>query len=178
LRIITGNLRGRQIHPPSFFHDRPTTDYAKESLFNIITNSFEYEKINVLDLFAGTGNISYEFASRGCNNITCVELNKKYCDFIKKTLNDFNVLQVKVINSDVFYFLKHIDKKFSVIFADPPYNLDKIVELPELIFKNNLLENEGIFILEHGNNNKFDNNEYFVEERVYGAVHFTFFKYK
>ena len=175
MRIISGENKGRRIPVPGSFKARPTTDFAKEALFNIIANHFNFEKIHVLDLFSGTGSIGYEFASRGAERVDMVELNKRYSDFIRKTIQHLGLRQVQIYNKDVFRAIPHIKDKYDIVFADPPYNLDKIPEIPEIIFNNNILLKNGWFILEHGRNLDFSGHSHFRELRKYGSVHFSIF---
>ncbi len=178
MRIISGTHRGRVIHPPKNLPVRPTTDFAKESLFNILNNHFDYEDLKVLDLFCGTGNITYEFASRGSNDITSVDDNYHCCEFVKKTIAVFNMDQVKVIKSEAFSFLKKTAGTYNIIFADPPYEMEaeKFQQLPELVFSKNLLKPEGCLIIEHGEQTDFSKYPNFFEHRKYGNVNFSFFK--
>ncbi len=174
MRIIGGTFKGRQLKG-KIFEARPTTDFAKESLFNILNNYFYFDQISVLDLFAGSGSISFEFASRGCNSIDLVELNfnnyKSICDNIEY----FGMKQIHPIKTDVYHFLTNCKKQYHIIFADPPYDAEGINELPDIIFSQNLLKPEGWFILEHSKYFKFNDHPHFWQERKYGAVHFTFF---
>lgn len=177
MRIVSGKFRKKNIVPPKNFKARPTTDMAKESLFNILENMYEFESLKILDLFGGTGSISYEFASRGCSEITSVEINFKHHAFIKKTIEELELQeQVKVIRKDAFVFIKKINKNYDIIFADPPYDLENLEIIPEKIFENNLLKNGGMFIFEHSDKFDFRKNPYFSFHKKYGSVNFTFFK--
>lgn len=176
MRIIGGKYQRHQIHPPGGFKARPTTDIAKEALFNILENQFIIEEIEVLDLFSGSGNISYEFASRNCQLIWAVENNPLHISFIRKTCEALKMNQVKIFKADVFTFLKHPRHSFDLIFADPPFSHERIDELPGLVFSNQWLKNNGILIIEHDKNTVFSQNGHFFEERRYGHVHFSFFK--
>ncbi|MBN1183469.1 MAG: RsmD family RNA methyltransferase [Bacteroidales bacterium] len=176
MRIISGINKGKRIDPGKRFKARPTTDFAKEGLFNVITNHFNIEDISVLDLFAGTGSISYEFASRGCQSIDTVELNPMHFDFIKKTASDLNYTQLKVYRADCIKFITNAKKSYSLIFADPPYDFQKIPEIPQLIFDNEILQPGGWFILEHGGKNNFTSHEKFFNHKKYGNVNFSIFK--
>jgi 16S rRNA (guanine966-N2)-methyltransferase len=178
MRIVSGTHRGRSIHPPKNLTVRPTTDFAKESLFNILNNHVDFETLKVLDLFCGTGNITYEFLSRGCSDITSVDSNYHCCEFIKKTIADLQFPKSRVIKSDVFTFLKSGPGKFDLIFADPPYDLDKIDQIPDLILSNECLKPEGWMIIEHGPRTDLSEKPHFVEKRVYGNVNFSFFQYQ
>ena len=178
MRIVSGSHKGRVVRPPKFFKDRPTTDMAKEALFNIINNSFVYDEIRVLDLFSGTGSIAFEFASRGCNDIICVDKNYKYTEFIKRTALDFEFNLIKVIKYDVFKFIEKSNQKFDVIFADPPYDLSNLIEIPNAIFTNNLLADNGLLIVEHPDKISFNNSPNINEHRNYSRVNFSFFSNK
>lgn len=178
MRIISGTHKGRRINPPKNLPVRPTTDFAKESLFNILNNYIDFEGLKVLDLFCGTGNITFEFASRGSTYITSVDDNYQCCEFVKKTITEIKMPQVKVIKSDAFSFLKKIANKYQLIFSDPPYEMEwqKFELIPELVFDKKLLQPEGILIIEHGVNTDFSKHPDFWEHRKYGNVNFSFFK--
>jgi 16S rRNA (guanine966-N2)-methyltransferase len=175
MRIIGGNLKSIRFEPPKNIPTRPTTDFAKEGLFNIINNSFDFEGIKMLDLFGGTGSISYEFASRGCEDITTVEIFPKCADFIKATALKHNLKAIRVLKMDVFKFIETAHQKFDVIFAGPPYPLPNLNTIPDLIFKYQLLQGEGWFILEHNPNHKFENHPHFYKSRNYGTTIFSIF---
>ena len=178
MRIINGTHKGRRINPPKSITARPTTDFAKEGLFNILNNYIDFEGLKVLDLFCGTGNITFEFASRGAMEITSVDDNYNCCEFVKKTISDFKMSQVKVIKADVFSFLKKSVNTHSLIFADPPYEMEpeKFDAIPELIFSKELLQPKGLLIIEHGARTEFSKHKLFFEHRKYGNVNFSFFK--
>lgn len=176
MRIVSGIHRGRNIHPPKNLPVRPTTDFAKESLFNILNNRIEFDQCNVLDLFSGTGNIAYEFISRGVERITCIDSNAMCCAFIKKTLTELNMPAGKVIKMDVFQFLKNNVVPYDLIFADPPYDMEGFEELTTTILQGKHLSEEGILVVEHGPRTKLDQLPGFTEHRHYGNVHFSFFK--
>lgn len=178
MRIISGKFRGKKIIPPGNLPVRPTTDFAKEALFNYLSNNFDFEGLKIVDLFCGTGNITYEFASRGVHDITCVEVNFKCTEFIKRTINQLQISTIKVINSDVFKFINYSNEKYDIIFADPPYDLDKTKELPEKIFEKQLLKEDGLLIIEHPEEKDFSDNPHFDEKRRYGKVNFSFFQNK
>jgi 16S rRNA (guanine(966)-N(2))-methyltransferase RsmD len=148
MRIISGTHRGKTIQPPKIFKARPTTDMAKESLFNILNMDFDLTEVQVLDLFGGTGGISYEFASRGAQAIDVVELNYHHVSFIKQTAQDLGFSQIKTYKLNAFVFLKTCTKSYDIIFADPPYEMDGIDELPDIIFSKPLLKPDGYFIFE------------------------------
>lgn len=176
MRIITGILKGRRLTPTENLPIRPTTDMAREGLFNILNNILDYEELSVLDLFSGTGAVSFEFISRGVREVTAIEINSKCTDFIKKSALQFGVNNLHVVRSDVFDLLKRAYKKFDVIFADPPYQLEDLPTLPDLIFERQMLVDGGIFILEHSKEHSFENHPCFWQHRKYGKVNFTFFK--
>ncbi len=178
MRIIGGSFRGRRFNPPHFFKARPTTDFAKESLFNLINNRIDLEGTRVLDLFAGTGSISYEFMSRGCACVDAVDINPKYLSYIQNTANVISpdAKVVCTIKADVLLFLKKKELDYDLIFADPPYDLPELAQLPDLIFQNSSLKEGCIVIIEHSAKNNFAEHHHFVELRNYGSVNFSFFK--
>jgi len=176
MRIVGGDLSGRKIPNPKRFDARPTTDVAKESLFNILNNDYYFDEINVLDLFAGSGSISFEFASRGTESITSVEKNPIHAKFIEQTAEFFQIESIIVLNSDAFKFLELTSTKYDVVFADPPYDLENVEKIPDILFEKELLKKDGVFILEHSKRYSFKNHSHFKKEKKYGKVHFTFFE--
>ncbi|HOG41567.1 MAG TPA: RsmD family RNA methyltransferase [Bacteroidales bacterium] len=176
MRIIGGSLKGKTIIPPSGLKARPTTDFAKEGLFNVLTNEIEFEETSVLDLFAGTGSISFEFASRGCKEIVAVEMNPMQADFIRKTAGKLGLSSLIVVRHNVFDFINICTRRFDIVFADPPYQLEGIDTIPDRVIEHNILADNGYLILEHPNELNFTGYPYFVKEKRYGNVHFTFFK--
>jgi 16S rRNA (guanine966-N2)-methyltransferase len=176
VRIITGKYRGRQLHPPANLPVRPTTDFAKEGLFNVLNNLIDFEEVRVLDLFSGTGSLAFEFFSRGAIGVTAVETDKKCVAFINRTVQLLNAENISVINADVFSYLKRPYESFDLIFADPPYEMEKIEEIPGLIFQSQILKQKGWFILEHSRNQDFTTHLLFQQHRKYGNVNFTFFR--
>ncbi len=176
MRIISGTFRGKQIHPPKNFKARPTTDFAKESLFNILLNHYDIEELDVLDLFSGTGSISYEFASRGARTIVALEREHAHFNFIRRTCQELEMDMVNVIRGDAFRYLKRPYQSFDIIFADPPYDIPLLETLPDLVFGSEILAKEGTFILEHSASHSFTSHDHFNEHRKYGGVNFTFFK--
>lgn len=176
MRIIGGTHKGKVIRPPQGLPVRPTTDLAKESLFNILNNRIDFEETKVLDLFAGTGNISLEFASRNAPSVLAVEQNFKCVNFISETAKSLNFTNLKVIRADAFAFIKKINSKFDLIFADPPYDLKLFEKIYEKVFLHDLLCDEGVLIIEHDRYVQFEKYEFFLEERKYGKVHFSFFQ--
>jgi 16S rRNA (guanine(966)-N(2))-methyltransferase RsmD len=175
MRIVSGTHKGRVIKVPSNLTMRPTTDFAKESIFNILNNHFEFDGLKILDLFCGTGNISYEFASRGCADITSVDSNYSCCDFVKKASATFGMKQIKVIKTDAFSFLKKATIPYHIIFCDPPYDLENIESIPPLVFENHLLKPDGWLIVEHGERTDLSKLDHFIEHRKYGHVNFSIF---
>jgi 16S rRNA (guanine966-N2)-methyltransferase len=176
LRIIGGKYKGRRINPPENFKARPTTDFAREGLFNILNNRVDFETINVLDLFSGTGSISYEFASRGAASIHLVEKDLKHISGIRRILKDLDFRNVKPIHIDVRAYLKTCSVKYDIVFADPPYGLSWIRELPDLVTQSGVIKEDGFFILEHPRDLSFTGHELFFEHRHYGGVNFSFFR--
>ena len=176
MRIISGTHKRKIIKLPKSFKARPTTDIAKEGLFNIILNNFYFEEIKVLDLFSGTGSISYEFASRGVKNITCVEINQKHFSFIHKTIKELKFeSQIKVKKNSLMRFCKSCKESFDIIFADPPFDLENLEIIPDLIFDNNLDNENAWVIVEHPIRIDFSKHQYFYEKRKYGLVNFSIF---
>lgn len=176
MRIISGKLGGRRLHPPSKMpYTRPTTDIAKEGLFNILQNNLEFEGIKTLDLFGGTGSISYELGSRGAANQTIVEKDPAMGAFIEKTIKELGLTQLKLVKMDVFKFIETCNDQFDFIFAGPPYALDAIDELPKRIHSFGLLKPAGIFVLEHTPRNGYEGFDLFVQTRSYGTTLFSFF---
>jgi len=178
MRVIGGTLKGRIFSPEKNFRSRPTTDMAKESLFNILANIIDFEEIKALDLFSGTGSISYELASRGCKNILSIENDFYHYKFIIKCIEELNLQQIiKPIKQDVFAFLQREEfSDFDLIFADPPFDLSNIKLLPQLILNSSLLKKDGLLIIEHGSEHNFSNIQFFWQVRHYGKVFFSFFK--
>lgn len=174
MRIISGKYRGRHIPVRKNFPSRPTTDFAKEGLFNILNNNFDFEGLQVLDLFSGTGSISYEFASRGAI-VTSVELNYKSYRFIQETASKLELNSIRVIKADTLKFIEKDTADYDIIFADPPYQLKEIAQLPELIMTKGLLKKNGWFILEHSDQTQFAENEFKINRRNYGSVNFSIF---
>lgn len=176
MRLISGSHAGRVLRVPAGLPVRPTTDLAKESLFNILNNRVDFEGLKVLDLFSGTGNISLEFASRGAGQVLSVDSNPKCIDFLSKTARSFGFEHVVTIRSDVFRFLARPAGSFDIVFADPPYDMASRETLPGLIFGSNFLLVDGWLIVEHDSRISFKKEPGFAEERKYGKVHFSFFR--
>ncbi len=176
MRIISGVHGGRRINPPAKMpYTRPTTDIAKEGLFNVIQNNLDIETLSVLDLFGGTGCISYELASRGAPDITIVEKDNQMYDFIKKTSQDLAFTNFKLVKGDVFKFIESATRQYDFIFAGPPYALATIDELPKKIFEKKLLRTGGWFVLEHTPRNDYKKYAHYKTERNYGTTIFSIF---
>ena len=175
MRIIGGSFKGRIIDPPSGFKARPTTDLARESLLNILNNRYDFSTVSLLDLFAGTGAISYEFASRGTGEIDIVETERRYCEFIGNTVHKLGISNAHVHRIDVRDFLKVCHKQYDIIFADPPYDITWLRDLPGLVFRSGAVNETSLFILEHPKAYDFRDDPHFSEHRNYGSVNFTFF---
>jgi len=176
MRIISGTLGGRRIHPPKEMpYTRPTTDIAKEGLFNILQNQLGIEGIKTLDLFGGTGSISYELASRGAADLTVIEKDQKMFDFIKKTIAELKIENIRIYKTDVFKFLESTAEKFDFIFAGPPYALENIDDIPKVIAEKQVLAPGGWFVLEHTPRNNYASFPLFKAERNYGTTVFSFF---
>lgn len=176
MRIISGTLGKRKINTPKNLILRPTTDQAKEGLFNILSNRYFFDELQVLDLFSGTGGISYEFISRGAISVTAVEKNLIHFKFISSIKNDFQMENLQLFKNDVFKFLEFNTQAFNLIFADPPFDLPDLGTIPDVIFEKSHLSEKGVFILEHPASFNFANHKYFSELRKYGKVHFSFFE--
>ena len=175
MRIISGKYKGRRIAPPKNLPVRPTTDMSKEALFNVLNNHFNFSELKVLELFAGTGSISYEFGSRGCSPILCVDGDMGCVNFIKKTAKEFE-FDITAIKSDVFTFLEKHSGNYDIIFADPPYDLNWLSDIPDMVINSELMNSDSIFIMEHPKSISFGSHPLFSEHRHYGSVNFTFFK--
>jgi 16S rRNA (guanine(966)-N(2))-methyltransferase RsmD len=176
MRIISGTYRGRKLHPPANLHLRPTTDFAKEALFNVLNNKVDYEQLRVLDLFAGTGSISYEFVSRGCKSVTALDKEPRCVGFIHSTALDLKMVSLYPVKANAMTFVKQSFDKWDLVFADPPYDLRELADLPELVLGGNILQHGGLFILEHPKKYDFSKIPGFDQHRNYGEVNFTFFR--
>ncbi len=175
-RIISGKFRGKIIKAPGSLPVRPTTDFAKESLFNILNNHFYFDEIKALDLFAGTGNLSYELASRGCEDLSIVDQNTKCCQFIEKTMNQLGFADSAIVHrSEALEFIKRDYQSYDLILADPPYDYEGYEHLVEQIFFKKLLAKNGMLVLEHDSMSDLSELEHFHESRKYGKVRFSFF---
>ena len=176
MRIIGGRLKGKTIEPPQGYKARPTTDFAKEGLFNVLNNEYELEGLQVLDLFGGTGGISFEFASRGASMVYCVAMLPLHSNFIRSQAAKFGLKNLTVVRHNVFEFLEICREKFDIIFADPPYALEDLATIPDKVFAKDILHPGAYFILEHPADYDFSQHPYFLKERKYGNVHFSFFE--
>ena len=174
MRIIGGKHKGKNIIAPKNLPVRPTTDFAKESLFNILNNRIVFEDCKLLELFAGPGNIGYEFSSRGCEEITSVDVNFQCIQFIKRMNKEFQ-FKNRVIRSEAIRFLKQCKEQYNFIFADPPYQMEGINNIPTLVFEKEILKPDGILVIEHKKNLNFSKHSNFQENRHYGRVNFSFF---
>ncbi|HLV50769.1 MAG TPA: 16S rRNA (guanine(966)-N(2))-methyltransferase RsmD, partial [Flavobacterium sp.] len=179
MRIISGKYKGRRINAPKNLPVRPTTDLSKEALFNILNHHFSFSGLKVLDLFAGTGNISYEFASRGAEPVVSVDTDYGCVNFIKKTAQQFD-MDITAIKSDVYKFLERNKSEYDLIFADPPYNFsqEQFEKIITLIFENELISEDGMVIIEHSPHTKMEHLEHFSNNRKYGSSIFSFFEYE
>ncbi|WP_133777670.1 RsmD family RNA methyltransferase [Pedobacter nutrimenti] len=176
MRIIGGKLKGIRMNAPERLPVRPTTDMAKEALFNILYNLYDFEECNVLDLFCGTGNISIEFASRGIPSITAVDKHSGCVYWVKSVIEKYDLPAIDVVKADVFKFLDQHKKSYQIIFADPPYNLPTIPLIPQMVMKNNLLTDNGILIVEHPSLLRLEGQPGYKETRKYGNSSFSFFE--
>ena len=174
MRIITGQYKGRHFDIPRSFKARPTTDFAKENIFNVLMGYINFEGSSALDLFAGTGSISLELLSRGCNDVVSVEMDRDHVIFIKQCVAKLGTMDHTLVRADAFRFLKSCKKQFDFIFADPPYALPTLPEIPDKLLP--LLKEDGVFVFEHGKQYDFSNHPRFVEHRAYGSVNFSLFK--
>ena len=181
MRIITGKYKGRHFDIPRTFKARPTTDFAKENIFNVLTQYIDFEGAEALDLFSGTGSITLELLSRGCSRVVSIELDRDHHRFIQQCLQkllsqrDPSVIPLR---TDVFRYIKSCKQQFDFIFADPPYALKELHTIPNLIFGRRLLKEDGIFVFEHGKDHDFSDDPHFVEHRSYGSVNFSIFRIK
>lgn len=175
MRIISGKYKSRRFKVPSKFKARPTTDFARESLFNILNNMIEWEETTALDLFSGTGSVAFELVSRGCPRVVSVEQNNNHYTFICSVKDKLDADELWPLKADVFKYLKSGHEKFDLIFADPPYELGEAIKIPDLLFKKELLKPNGLLVLEHSKKLGFTEHANFHKEKVYGSVHFSFF---
>ncbi len=175
MRIISGKYRGHVLRPPTGLPVRPTTDRAKESLFNILENKYYIDQLTILDLFSGTGNIAFEFASRGATEVVCVDKYPKCCKYIYSEAQKMGLSQIHTVTEDVLHFIKNCPAQYTIIFADPPYDMPNQEDLIGLIFEKELLKENGMLIWEHHKNLTFKNLKHYAETRNYGDSAFSFF---
>ena len=184
MRIITGRYKGRHFDVPRTFKARPTTDFAKENIFNVHMGFIDFDGARALDLFAGTGSITLELLSRGCSQVVSVELDRDHHRFIQQCIaklqgennGQHSTFNVQCLRADAFRFIKGSHQQFDFIFADPPYALKELPQIPDLVFTHDLLAPDGIFVFEHGKDNDFSRHPHFVEHRSYGSVNFSLFR--
>ena len=174
MRVITGKYKGRHFDVPRTFKARPTTDFAKENLFNVLRAYVDFEETRALDLFAGTGSITLELLSRGCPRVVAVEREASHHAFIQSVLRALDDRAGRVLRADALKFIPRCREQFDLVFADPPYALAELPELPDRVFGSALLADGGLFVLEHGKDHRFDGHPCFVEHRAYGSVNFSF----
>jgi 16S rRNA (guanine(966)-N(2))-methyltransferase RsmD len=175
MRIISGKYKSRRFEAPKNFKARPTTDFAKENIFNVIGNLIDLEDAVALDLFSGTGSIAFELISRGCKEVVCVEKDPVHYAFIQKVQTALAAENLRPVKTDAFKYIASTQQTFDFIFADPPYSLPALSQIPEMIFSRRLLKPESVFILEHPQEYDFSRLPFFVQQRVYGAVNFSVF---
>lgn len=175
MRVIGGKYRNRRLHPPKEMEARPTTDHAKEGLFNVLQHSVPLEGIRVLDLFAGTGNISLEFLSRGAAEVISIEQDRKLFEFMQRTARDLQERSWRMVKADVFSFLRTHRGSYDIVFADPPFHMEGIERIADAVFANELLEGDGSLIIEHSERVDLSGMDGFTRTREYGVVHFSFF---
>ena len=177
MRVITGKYRGRHFDVPRSFKARPTTDFAKENLFNVLRSYLDFDEgPTALDLFAGTGSITLELLSRGCSRVVSVEKDPQHYAFIRSVIEKLQDLSADPVRGDVLRYIEKCREQFDFIFADPPYVLKELPQLPDLILSRRLLRPDGLFVLEHGSANEFSAHPLFLEHRAYGSVNFSFFR--
>ncbi len=176
MRIITGKYKGRHFEVPRSFKARPTTDFAKENLFNVLRGYLDFEGATALDLFAGTGSITLELLSRGCSHVVSIEKDPLHYRVIEEFLYRLGDENACLIRGDVFKFLSSTREQFDLIFADPPYTLPNIPDIPDLVLERDLLLPDGVFVLEHGKRDSFESHPRFIEHRAYGSVNFSIFR--
>lgn len=176
MRIIRGKYGRRRFDVPTNITARPTTDFARENIFNVLENLVDFEGLKALDLFAGTGAITFEFASRGCESVTAVEMAATQYSFIKKVIGQLKADNIFAVRGDVFKFAEKTSQKYDIIFADPPYNLPNFEEVPSLILNSKMLKEDTIVVIEHSKNFDFSDLPHFYQHRTYGSVNFSIFK--
>lgn len=176
MRIITGLYKGRHFDVPRSFKARPTTDFAKENIFNVLNGYIDFDGAAALDLFSGTGSISLEMLSRGCRPVVSVEADRDHARFIAECMKKIGTADNVLVRGDVFRFIRKCHSRFDLIFADPPYALEQLPQIPQLVLDSQLLNDGGIFVFEHGKNHDFSSHPRFVEHRSYGSVNFSLFR--
>ena len=177
MRVISGIYKRRHFEIPHTFKARPTTDFAKENIFNVLANYMDFdEATRALDLFSGTGSISIELVSRGCGQVISIEKDRAHHAFICRIMQEVKTDKCLPIRGDVFKFIQRNEQPFDLIFADPPYQLAELTTLPDLIFNRNQLKENGLFVLEHGKGHNFETHPHFIERRTYGSVNFSLFR--
>jgi len=176
MRVIGGQLKGIRLSPPTNLPVRPTTDLAKEALFNILQNRLNWKDTEALDLFSGTGNITIELASRGVKKVIAVDQHPKCCSFIKEQKIKHGLMAIEIVRADVLKYIPQCKQSFDFIFADPPYDLPQLTRIPDLIFQNELLNEGGILVLEHPTTRKIEQHPHFIEQRKYGYSSFSIFQ--
>lgn len=176
MRVITGKYKGRHFEVPRSFKARPTTDFAKENLFNVLQGYLDFEDAEAMDLFAGTGSITLELLSRGCSRVVTVEKDPLHYSFITGFIDKLGDRNCYPVRADVFRYLARLNEQFDFIFADPPYALPNISEIPDMVLERNLLKPDGVFVLEHGKADDFSDHPRLVDHRQYGSVNFSLFK--
>ncbi|MEI7490242.1 MAG: RsmD family RNA methyltransferase [Bacteroidota bacterium] len=176
MRIVSGTYKGRKLHPPGNLPVRPTTDFAREALFNVLNNLIDYESTRVLDLFAGTGAISFEFISRGCKSVTSIDNHPRCVSYIHKTVLELKMMNLFPVKANAMTYAKQALGAWDLVFADPPYDLPQLPTLPELVLSDTLLVPGGLFILEHPKKYDFSKFPGFEQHRNYGEVNFSFFR--
>lgn len=176
MRIITGIYKGRHFEIPRTFKARPTTDFAKENIFNVMNSYLDFDGATALDLFSGTGSISLELVSRGCSRVISVEQDRQHHAFIAQCVRSLGTDACTPLRTDAFRFIKACKVKFDFIFADPPYALETLPEIPRMVMEKDMLNDGGVFVFEHGKRNDFSALPWLVEHRAYGSVNFSIFK--
>ncbi len=176
MRIVTGIYKGRHFDIPRSFKARPTTDFAKENIFNVLTGYVDFDGATALDLFSGTGSIALELVSRGCRTVVSVEMDRDHHRFIQECLKKLGTDACVPVRGDVFRFVKSCRQQYDFIFADPPYALKELPQIPDLVLQKGLLKEEGLFVFEHSKDYDFSAHPQFVEHRQYGSVNFTLFR--
>lgn len=176
MRIIRGKYGRRRFDVPTNITARPTTDFARENIFNVLENIYDFEGLTALDLFGGTGAISFEFLSRGCEHVTTVEQASTQYNFIRRVQQQLNAQNMTVVRADVFKFIEKTTQKFDFIFADPPYDLPNLADIPSLLMGSQMVKDDTIIIVEHSKKNNFSSLEHFWQHRAYGSVNFSIFK--